>query len=324
MPAGKQRSVEDQEAFFARTLLDHPWVDPAVPPLVHEEDGRVVGFVGSLTRRYRLGEEPVKAAWCAHLVADPTARNRAVGALLLGRFLAGAQDVSFSDTATPLVEAMWSRLGGETAHLRCLKWTWLIRPAFAGLALVQRRGAASRAAIRLVGPALRATSRAGARKGPPGAGEPLGVADYLDNLASLTKGRSLVPDYDERYLEWLFATLDDLGDAPVVRRVVRRRSRVIGWYVFLDHPGGISRVLQFLATPSATASVFAQMVDDAASRGAAALRGRMEPALTDVVATRRCVLHVGDRMLVHSRRPGIIEAIATGRALLTSLEGEWI
>src|SRR3954453_8670276 len=75
--------------FFERTLLDQPWADPTIPSLVYVEDGKIVGFIGSNIRRMRFGGEPITMACSAHQIAHPRVRKRAVGALLMNKYMSG-------------------------------------------------------------------------------------------------------------------------------------------------------------------------------------------------------------------------------------------
>ncbi len=98
--------------YFRRTLLDHPMSDPDIPSLVSEDDaGRIVGFIGSHPRQARLGEQQIRIGCSGQLVSDPVHGNPAVGALLMRQYLAGPQDLTITDGATPLVSEMWTRHG---------------------------------------------------------------------------------------------------------------------------------------------------------------------------------------------------------------------
>jgi hypothetical protein len=58
--------------------------------------------------------------------------------------------------------------------------------------------------------------------------------------------------------------------------------------------------------------------------GIAALSGRLDPQFIDELADRRCFFnHRGNWVLVHSKVPGLVEAIDRGDAFLTRLEGDW-
>jgi GNAT superfamily N-acetyltransferase len=117
------------EGFLARELFDGPWVDPEAPSLVAEDgDGRLLGMIGRQVRPARWGERELRLAWPEHLVVAPQARTRAVGVQLLRRVFAGPYDATVADTASPVVEAVWARLGGTRLDLKAVHWVRVFRP----------------------------------------------------------------------------------------------------------------------------------------------------------------------------------------------------
>ena len=69
--SGVSRSF-DLAASLRRVFVEHPWFDPDVPSLVYEAPGgRILGFIGSATRRMTLDGTPVRLACSSSLVADP-------------------------------------------------------------------------------------------------------------------------------------------------------------------------------------------------------------------------------------------------------------
>src|ERR671914_2588227 len=84
--------------FFGRTLIEQPWADATIPPLVAiDESGLAVGFVAAEVRRMRMGNRTLRFAWAAHTAVAPAARERAVGLLLMRRLLEGPQDATLGD-----------------------------------------------------------------------------------------------------------------------------------------------------------------------------------------------------------------------------------
>ena len=344
MRSGSPVAPPDLAVFFERTLLDHPWADSEIPSLVYlGDDGEIVGFIGSYVRRMRFDGKPIRMACSAHLVAHPGVRNRAVGAFLMKRYLAGPQDLTITNGASETVRRMWEGLGGETAHLSCLSWVQVFRPwRFASERMLGRIGG------QRLNPLLRPVSSlldaATARLAPAAfevprpdvAGEPLGPGVILEHLPALVSSLRLYPDYDRGYLEWLFGELAVVRTrwGPLVagkfRRgglagsLVRRNGRVLGWYVYYLEPGGPSRVLQIVAGETDGEVVLHHLLHDASTKGAAAVYGRLEPRLFGALSARRPMLRFSEgRSLIQSRHPEITAAILAGDALLTRLEGEW-
>src|SRR4051812_32715666 len=84
--------------FLTETLFGSPWVDPEIPSLVAtDDDEQVVGFIASNVRHVRVDGEERRASCCAHLVVATGSRSRATGPQLLSRWMAGPQDLSFTD-----------------------------------------------------------------------------------------------------------------------------------------------------------------------------------------------------------------------------------
>jgi hypothetical protein len=325
-------------AFFERTLLDHPWADAEIPSLVYEESGEILGFLGSNVRRMQFDGRAIRMACSAHLLTHPRVRNKATGALLLRRYLAGAQDLTITDGANETVRRMWEGLGGRTVHVSCLTFLRVLRPF--GLAThraLSRRAAP--AAERAVAPVARlldlAATRLVDREGASETeSEQLTPSGLLEQLPKVAEGLRLVPDYDVDYLTWLFAELDRVGDervfrdrvarGPLVADLVIRDRRVMGWFVAQVKPGGLCRVLQVAAQPRQAGAVLDRLVRRADELGAVGVYGRLEPRLVGPLSERRTLLRFSDgRLLVHARDDDVTDSILRGDALLTRLDGEW-
>src|SRR5205807_1742269 len=59
---------------------------------------------------------------------DRAHRNTATGALLVGRLLAGPQDLTWSDSATQIVSRVWAVYGGHVDYARSCDWLIVARP----------------------------------------------------------------------------------------------------------------------------------------------------------------------------------------------------
>ena len=313
---------------FAETFLDHPAADDEIPSLVYEEpDGTISGFLGSHVRPFLFDGRPIRAASGGQLVTRPEARNRAIGFFLVREFLAGPQDLSFTDTATGPTPSMWIRLGGQHAHLASMTWIRVLRPVRLALEL-----ASSREPLRTVrrGRAVLPSRRVIGATPAPGpsstlASEPLTPAQLAVQLREIAGGMRLRPSYDERFLEWLFACMAGVRTRGTLHaRLVRgHETKPVGWYVYHLLPSGISDVLQVAAASREAAGVIDDLVRHARAGGAAALRGRLEPRLLAPLGERRCVFRYNGRALIHARNREIIGAIESGDALLTRMDGDY-
>ena len=333
MRSGRPTPPPGLAPYFERVLLDHPWADPDIPSLVHvDDDGSIVAFQGSSVRRARFDGRPIRIACAGQLVAHPDARRRAVGALLVRTYLGGPQELTITDTAgSARMRQIWILSGGEMVHTSCIGWARVLRPwRFVEAYARERRMARPRATGgRLLGALDAATTRRAGWFSPPpapdGTVEPLTPGGLVEHLHVIGDRVRLHLDYDERYVAWLFDELTvvrGLG-TPVARLVRQRGGQVLGWYIYYLMPQGISRVLQVAAADRNVGHVLDDLLDHAWSHGAAAVIGRVEPRLLEPLACRRCLLRFAGGALAHSRDQEILGAVATGKSLLTRLDGEW-
>jgi GNAT superfamily N-acetyltransferase len=317
--------------FLRETLLESPWADPEIPSLVATDDGAITGFIGSNVRPVVVDGKRLRGACCAHLVVAEGARSRAIGPQLLGRYMGGPQDLTFTDTATDVVARMWRTFGGRADPGRTTGWMLVLRPAqwlaAVGRARVQGHRAPALAAV----PALpfhvagaRITGHTAPESGPQVDTEPLTAAGLVEHKAAVLKGVRAHLDYDEAYVSWLFGRLDSLyATSVVVRRLVRVGGKPVGWFVYVHDRGGPARVLQVAARERDTDLVVEALVADARERGVTVLSGRLEPGIAESLRKRWAILGFDARTLVHARDLQVLEAVSTGPALLTRLDGEW-
>jgi predicted N-acetyltransferase YhbS len=318
--------------YLERLLLGHPWVDPEIPSLVAvDETGQIVGCLGSHIRRFRYDGEPIRVAVSGQLVVDPVARRRAVGAFLMRRYLDGPQDLSLTDTASVTARRMWERFGGTTVHLGRIGWVRLFRPLrFATEYLLKNhdrwRPAAASALAPFDAVSARLTANRWAIPRTDVVTEPLAPGGLVAALPPVLGSVRFRPDYDVPFLEWLFEELAAVRSRGLPTGfVLRDRSgRTLGWYLYFLRRGGISQVVQIVANERDIAPVVDHLLEHARMNGAAALQGRVEPGLIEILAERGCLLHAsGYRVLVHARDDGIVHAIDSGDAVLSRLDGDW-
>jgi len=331
--SGRSTPAPGLAPYFERVLLDQPWADPEIPSLVHlDDDGAIVAFQGSSVRRARFDGRPIKIACAGQLVAHPAARHRAVGALLLRAYLNGVQALTITDTASDQMRQIWTRCGGEMVHAACIEWLRVLRPLeSAEWYLRERRKTWPRPlGGRLLGALdAAATSTIGLVSPPPApdtSAQPLTAAGLVEHLPIIADRLRLHLDYDERYVSWLFEQLTAVSGlgAPVAHLVREPGGRLLGWYVYLFAPRGVSQVLQVAARDRDVGRVLDHLLYDAWGSGTVAVRGRIEPQLLEPLSRRRCALrYAGPLALAHSRDAQLLGAIASSRSLLTRLDGEW-
>lgn len=318
-------------ALLERILFDNPWADPELPSLLAiDDDGRAVGLVGASARRMLLGGRPVRVVVESHLVVDPAARDPLLAPRLIQRVLGGPQDATVTDTATDTVRRMWMRLGGRMRHLECVEWIRVFRPWALAAWTAERALRGRRARLRPLAAALDVPTVAAARRylrmAPvPGRTRTLTPGALLEHLPHVTRHLDLFADYELGFVDWLFREVPRAyRDGTIVRNmVVGNDGRPVGWYVYVLRPGSVSEVLQVASTERGVDDVLGELLAHACAHRSAALRGRLEPALVEPAARCRCVLRYAGRALIHSRDPALLQAVTTGSALLTKLDGEW-
>jgi Acetyltransferase (GNAT) family len=315
--------------YFERTLLDHPWADPAIPSLIFvDADGEILGFIGSHVRRFRFDGQPIRIAWTGPLMTHPSARRTAIGAFLLRRYLQGPQHATLTDGANEASRRLMQAMGGEVSHLRSLRWVRVLRPASFGAAwLSQRAGRRIAAPLRPISGWF--DSFAGARTGlrpkeAGGHGERLSPEAMTSSLPSIARSLRCFPDYDNEMARWLFHEVGEVRSrGSLMASLVRDpRDAVLGWYLCQVEEGGDCSVLQVAAKTSAAGEVLDRLFHEAYGRGAVTVRGRLEPTLLEPLATRSAVFRYWGATLIHSQSSDLMGVLLSSRCLLTNLDGE--
>lgn len=319
------------ESLLAETLLDHPWADPELPSFVAlDKRDEVIGFMGAQVRRMRLDERMVRGVCCSHLVVVDDRRAGLAGTLLVQRMLSGPQDLSWTDTATDAVVRIWRGFGGHLNYSRAYDWMLVLKPLSWARSLLMAR--ARRPALgRWLMPVGAIPIQAAGRRilprafpAPPAdvSGEEATVAAIVADLPALTHDVRLRVDYDQAHLEQLFAEVEAVS-GPVVRRLVKRDGKPVGWYAYVRQPSGVSRVLHLCAIEWQTDAVVGELVEHAQGDGTTVLTGRAEPYLHGPLRSRFAVLGPARQPVVHTNNTEIRGLLGTGSSLLTVMDGEW-
>jgi len=318
-------------AAFGRIFLDGPRCDPDIPSRVLEgADGEVLGFIGSLVHRMRFEDRPVRLACSSSLVVAPRARQIGAGALLLRRHLAGPQDLTITDTAGGATERMWKGFGGFTHHMGSITWLHPMRPlrmaVGLGLWRMGRPGmiAPAGALCRPLDALYARWDATGAARGSGDASdEPLAPKLLIDHLRIGPQRFRLWPDHDPASLDELFDEIHrSRANGRLVKRFVRgARGEPLGWYILSLLPNGICYVLHLAAAPGSERLLLEQVLRTAREISAAAVAGRLEPWVLEVLPSRT-VMFSRVKFLVHSRDQALCDAVRAGEALLTGLESD--
>lgn len=324
--------------YLQRLYLDSTDGTVGSPSLVNvADDGSISGFIGVTSLPMRFGDRKLNASICGSLMVDEDQRNDLSGARLLKAFLAGPQDLSFSETASDVTANMWTTLRGSILPDYSLDWIKVFRPAAFAVA-----GARQRLPIaRLGAPLARAVDaclglrRSGEFSRWFGAGDAAAsqgryaVADidadgFAAQLGKFTSRFAVHPDWDETVLSRIMsdaAAKTDFGD--VYRcTIAARTGAIIGAFVYFGRPGAIGHVLQVLALPGQAGAVIDCLINHAAGAGLAGLRGRTQPALLEAMLGRRIIFINVNSTVVHSRDPELVRQFQTGNGFFNGLVGE--
>lgn len=312
---------------FKRLFFRSPWPHDSIRSLVLESSKQVIGFLGVFPRPFRFDGKPLWAAVMSQFMVDPNHRGTCAKALLR-TFLAGDQDFSFADLATPVVRHLWHRLGGQTAKMQSLFWT---APIHTGRHLLHRatrigmnrwRVRALRPIAAIAGPAM---------DDDPSLEhwheQPLDAGDWAQLVAGLPECYRLRPVVSPESMRWV---LDCIGtgladdEHLVAMKLLDSGGQCGGWYAYVARAGGTAQCLQVGTVAAESAVVLKSAARSAARHGCFVLAGRVQPEHLESMATppmfvERC----GPYMLVQSNEISIARAVSKGAAWLTRLEGEY-
>jgi hypothetical protein len=319
--------------YFHEVFFESPFCQDDLSSLVYQEgSGKRIGFIGVLPRRMQLEHQSIRVAISFHFMVEPESRSTLAGVQLLKAFFEGPQDLSLTDGAGTLGRQVWEVLGGKTALLYSLYWTRVLRPGQFVLSLMKKRKLPAplvyaSAPIWKIIDALMARARPMHFERPPGVmEEDLSASTLLANLAEFTGLYSLRPDYDDGTLEWSIQHAARRQRFGQLQKVAVRKEggKLAGWYLYYLNPGGTSELVQFTARKDCVQLLMDHFFFHAWSRGAAAVSGRMDPRFAQEFSDNYCFFsRRGSWMLVHSKKPEILEVIYRGNAFLSRLDGEW-
>jgi hypothetical protein len=324
--------------YFRHLLLDSPGCDSEISSLVHlNGSGDITGFIGVNALPMSFQGTPVRAAVCGSLMVETRDSDPMAGARLLKAYLAGPQDISFSETASVVATQMWTRLRGIVLPQYSLDWTRVIRPTAFSLDVAATRIKAARLLHPLArgidhlvcktmrqdglnwqGVAEKTAVPGGLKVAETDAG---GFGEFFDPL---TAQFSLRPDWAGDQFAFILAEAankPEYGD-PVLAMVTARGGKPIGAFFYHVRPGGIARVLQILSLPGQAGPVVDCLIADATARGAAGLRGRTQPALLEAMLGRRIAFVHTASTVIHSRDENLVQAFRNSQGFFNGLAGE--
>jgi len=331
------RSRQELVQNFDDVFLKNPWVNESIPSWVYTDSReKIIGFLGVTPRRMLFRGEPVSVAVSQHMMVSAEARAPFAPVEMLRKLLGGPQDLTIADMANDISRKIWERLGGEISPAFSIHWRRPLRPArFAAQVLGNRDGVSSVVALGArfcAAPVdlIAARSRMSPMRvsPPPVQEEQLNTTTHLDAIRKFSEQFTLRPEYTVRDLEWIAAALRRQQYHGAFQEACIRSPEgdLLGWYMYFVRKSGSSEVVQVCARPETMSVVLDSLLFSSWSKGCVDLAGRLDPLFMKTFSEKSCLFSPGRYwMLVHSRKPEILNAIHRADAFLTRLEGDlWL
>lgn len=325
------------EDYLQQLFLLSPWCDDGAPSLVYEDDrGRVVGFLGVIVRRMKLGVRALRAAFGSGFIVHPDSRTTSAGLQLVQAFFSGNQDLSLSDTANPTSQTIWTGFGGSIAPSYAMHWGRPLRLALYAFYALSRRSKMTwtNDLASLSKPLCKATDAFIARvplspfrrPNVEALEEDLDVETLLSCLADSHASYAVRPAYDRDSLSWLLKFMSYTKAYGTLRKVLLRskEGKTIGCYVYYMNSEGIAELVLLCASGQSAGTVIDHLFYDAWAHGAIGIHGKLETRFAQELSKKCCFSYDGkDPLLVHSREPELVQLFHKGDAFFTRLDGEW-
>jgi hypothetical protein len=316
--------------YFDLVFFQNPYGDDALPSLVYEDDrGRIIGFLGVITRRLSMKGRPLRMAVSTQFMVDPDSRNSFAALHLMQRFLTGPQDLALADGANAASRRLWERSGGTTVPLYSFYWTRPLRPVRHAVDSITHHPSLRRIINSMTRPVCAVVDsiwqRVHGDHGPEGlTEEDLDLQALCEDLPKISARMVLAPVYDMASLTWIMELVrHKTKHGPLQATVVRNtRGNVVGWHLYYLNRN-VSQVIQIAASHGAEEEIMNHLFYHAWQRGSAAISGRLEPKYMHELSRAHCRFTTGSAFLIHAKDREILHAIATGEAFLSRLEGEW-
>lgn len=295
-----------------------------------------MGFLGIVSRTMSMRGRPIKAAFGGNFVVHPEARSSPAGVHLLMSYMAGDQDLSITDSASPGSRLLLERLGFSPLSHLSINWMRPLRPSHCAV------DAMSLATGRLLAQGVKWAAKpfcmvadgiaARLPHGPFRITEPSlqsiepDVETLFQCLDGHRNGYSLWPQYDESSLQWLLSFMERMHPHSSLRKIILRDSlnKVLGWYLYYLKPGGIGQVVQIGGDRKFTGDVLDHLFHDAWKNGATGLQGVISSDWLSDFGTKNCIFTCRrDWTLAWTKNSEVMKLLNSGRALMSRLDGEW-
>jgi len=315
------------EETIAGQMIDHPWADEEIGPFVSVDgNGQILGFIGVQVRRLIFDDRPIRGVVATQLAVTEDAG--AAGALLIRRVLSGPQELTWSDGTTDGVVRIWRTFGGTQDYVRACDWLLVLRPMrwFRGTVAAAFGRNLSREELPIAGFPFQAAGPRLARRAFPDlpedvTGADVSTATLVENLPAIIGDLRVRVDHDEAYLDHMFRLIEKFGGS-LVRRLVSRGERPIGWYAYRPGDRSASHVMHLAAAEGEADAVLGELLAHAREHGSAVVAGRAEPHLLEPLSRRFAVLGYARQPVIQTKDPELALVMTTPASLVTRLDGE--
>lgn len=325
------------QAYLRELYFSSPLLDDDLPSLVYEaKDGKVVGFLGVVLRKFCLRGRPIRVAFGGNYVMDPTARTSLGGLQLLAQYMKGNQDLSITDSATDVSRNLLERLGFRTILPFSIYWARPLRPSrYAAYAATSAIGSRFRGSVQFMTAPFCALADAVASRLPSGSFRPtepplrsadLDMDTLLKCISEFRGTAPLNPAPDDLTQKWLLNFMERMHPRATLRKRLLRdgKDKIVGWYLYYLKPGAPCQVIQIGADRGSQKAVIKHLLYDAWNHGAIGLHGAAPPGLMPDLAEENCFFTCrGGWVVAHSRDPEIVDILSSGDVNLSRLDGEW-
>jgi hypothetical protein len=323
----------DLSGYLDAMYFHSPLYAPDLPSFVYDAGGKITGFIGVLPFPFQMDGNPVRTVIGGNYMVDPEIRNPLAGVKILRAFFGGKQEVALTDTSNETGKRMWEGNGGVTLQMHSLLWLRVLRPAGFGVSLLARKAAGapfallSRPLTPMIDAIVTGMVHGPLREDPSHLRtEELTPESLLASLNAVGAPFAFRPAYDGAYLTWLLwmaRQKREYGNFASAL-LLDENGGLAGWYMYYPNPGEIGQVLQLCAVPRKLDAVLAHLFEDARSRGSVALIGRGDANALSVYTAHNCIFFQRSMYTqVQTKRQDVVQALLSGKAFLTRLEGEW-
>jgi len=265
-------------------------------------------------------------------MVQPSHRFTGAALALVNTAWSGPQELAFTDGSTESSRRLWEFAGGIAPPIYNLHWLRILRPAAFVLSRMEKRPYLSgfaRLGTALIRPVESLAARASFNPlrihGTEG-DETLQPEELAECIHKFSSRHTLRPEYDGPSMHWLLTLAAPQAPPSTLRIHCVRGSggQIVGWYVYCLTPGDVSHVLQLGGARHSIGLVLDHLLNDAFVHGSVALSGRMEPEFASELWARRVLfLGYGAHFVCRSTDSEVLNALRSGDAFLSRLEGEW-